>query len=320
MVVITAALAVAACDRDRNHDDRERRPAPAAPTTSQGITTLKHPTEDTTAPDWKAVDQAMGLTGKAQPGGVYKYSFPRSDLQVRIGDVAVKPALALGGWVAFKGAGRDAMGMGDLVLRESEVVPVMTKLQAMGVRQTALHNHLEGESPRVIYMHVEGRGDPVKMAQAVHGALALTKIPAVAPTGASTSSTAIGIDTAQIAQVLGHGGSMNGGVYQVSVPRTETITADGMEVPPAMGVATAINFQPTGDAKAAATGDFVLIGSEVTPVLRALRDNDIAVTALHSHMLTETPRLFFAHFWANEDALKLAHGLRAALDQTTARK
>jgi hypothetical protein len=276
-------------------------------------------TQDTPAAAWKAVDQAMGRAGKAQPGSVYKYSFPRSDLEVRVGDVTVKPALALGGWVAFKGAGRSAMVMGDLVLRESEVVPVMTKLQAMGIRQTALHNHLEGELPRVMYMHIEGYGDPVKMAQAIHEALALTNIPALAPAGAP-SSTPLGIDTAQIAHVLGHGGSVNSGVYQVSVPRAETIRADGTEVPPTMGVATAINFQPSGSAKAAVTGDFVLIGSEVDAVLRALRDNGIAITAVHSHMLTETPRLFFVHFWANDDALKLARGLGAALDQTNARK
>jgi len=270
--------------------------------------------EQAPATDWKPVDQAMGRSGKAQPGDVYKYSFPRGDLQVRIGDVTIKPALALGGWVAFKRIGGEAMALGDLVLLESEVTPVMTKLQEMGVTQTALHNHLLQESPHVMYMHIEARGDPTKVAQAVHAALALTRTPAAAPRPAAAPS--VDLDTTRIASTLGHGGSVNGGVYQVSVPRADPVRAEGMEVPPSMGVATAINFQPTGGGKAAITGDFVLTGGEVNPVIQALRAGGIQVTALHSHMLTEEPHLFFMHFWANDDALKLARGLRAALDRT----
>jgi hypothetical protein len=265
--------------------------------------------------DWKAVDQAIGRSGTMQPDDVYKYSFPRSDLQVTVREVPIKPALALGSWVAFKrmaGTKGEAMAMGDLVLLESEVTPVLTKLQAMGVEQTALHNHLQGESPRVMYLHIEAQADPTTIAGAVHAALALTKTPP-APPAPKAAAGAFDLDTARLASVLGHAGKVNGGVYQVSVPRARPVRMAGMEIPPAMGLATALNFQPTGGRKAAITGDFVLTAEEVNPVIKTLRDGGIAVTALHSHMLGEDPRLFFMHFWANDDALKLARGLRAAL-------
>src|SRR5215216_1723109 len=266
--------------------------------------------------DWKAVGQALGKEGSMQPGDVYKVSLPRSDLQVTAGGVQLKPALALGSWVAFKKSGDMTMVMGDLVLTEDEVTPVMTKLQEGGVEQTALHNHVLHESPRVMYMHIGAHGDAVKIAKAIHDALALSKTPFAAPAGAPASSEQdLGIDTKQLDQIMGQSGKVNGGVYQFSVPRAEAVTDGGMEVPPSMGLATAINFQPTGGGKAAITGDFVLTAGEVNPVIRALRDGGIEVTALHSHMLTEQPRLFFMHFWANDDAQKLARGLRAALDK-----
>jgi len=196
-----------------------------------------------------------------------------------------------------------AMVMGDLVLTEDEVTPVMTKLQEGGVQQTALHNHVLHESPRVMYMHIGAMGDAVKIARAIHEALSLSKTPFSASLTAPAGSVQdLGIDTKQLDQIMGQTGKVNGGVYQFSVPRAERISDNGVEVPPSMGVATAINFQPTGGGKAAITGDFVLIGSEVNPVIKTLRDNGIEVTALHSHMFDETPRLFFMHFWANEDA------------------
>ncbi len=270
--------------------------------------------------DWKRVDAGLGKSGALQPDGAYKVGMPRSDLHVTIGGVAVKPALALGSWVAFKQVtDSEAMLMGDLVLLESEVGPVLGKLQDGGIEQTALHNHVLHESPRVMYMHIGGHGAPARLAAALHAALALTKTP-LGASAAPASAGPLGIDSAQIGQILGYHGKVNGGVYQVGVPRGEEITADGIEVPPSMGLATAINFQPTGGGKAAITGDFVLIGNEVNPVIRALRDNGIAITALHSHMLTDSPHLFFMHYWANDDALKLAHGLRAALDKMNVKK
>jgi len=275
------------------------------------------------ATDWKAVRQALGKEGSVQPGDVYKVSLPRSDLQVTVRGVQVKPALALGSWVAFKRAGAMTMVMGDLVLTEDEVTPVLTKLQQGGVEQTALHNHVLGESPRVMYMHIHAAGDPVKIAQAIHDALALSKTPFAAPAAAPTSGDQnqdFGFDTKQVDQIMEQTGKINGGVYQFSIPRADAVTDGVMEVPPSMGVAQAINFQPTGGGRAAITGDFVLIASEVNPVIKALRDNGIEVTALHSHMLTENPRLFFMHFWANDDAQKLARGLRVALDQVNIKK
>ncbi len=266
---------------------------------------------------WKAVEDAMGRPGTLQPDGTFKFSMPRKDLKVTVSGTPIQPGLALGSWTAFEATRDHAMVMGDLVLTEDEVEPVMMKLQQEGIEETAVHNHLLHETPRVMYMHIEGHGDPVKMARAIHDALALTRTPAAQSSPATTSGEQkIGIDTARIDSILGHTGKVNGGILQVSVPRSEKIMDQGMEVPPSMGTATALNFQPTGNGRAAITGDFVLLPDEVNPVLKALRDNGIQVTALHSHMLNDQPHLLFMHFWANDDATKLARGLRAALDQT----
>jgi Domain of Unknown Function (DUF1259) len=263
--------------------------------------------------DWNKVDQALGKAGTNQPGGVHKYGLPRTDLKITVDGVAIKPALALGSWLGFIPMGSGAMFMGDLVLTENEVSPVMKRLIDDGVQITAVHNHLLRTSPAVFYMHVGGQGDPVKLAQTLHAGLALSQTPFAAPAAAQPPAT-LDLDTAAIDTALGAKGSINGGVYQFSIPRAESISEDGMAVPPSMGTAIAINFQPTGGGKAAITGDFVLLGKEVNPVLKALRDNGIEVTALHSHMIDDTPHLFFMHFWANDDVTKLAHGLRAALD------
>jgi hypothetical protein len=276
-------------------------------------------TAQTASPaNWKDVEDAIGRPGQTQPGDVLRFGLPRKDLHVTLDGVDLKAGFALGSWVAFKRVGATAMVMGDLVLTPDEVEPVMLKLQQGGVDQTALHNHLLGEAPHVMYMHIAGHGDAVQLAKAIHDAVALTKTPG--PDGASAPASDLGIDQKQVEQALGRSGKVNGGVLQFGVPRSEKITDSGMEIPPSMGVATAINFQPTGGGKAAITGDFVLLGSEVNPVIRALRDNGIAVTAIHSHMLMEEPRLFFMHFWANDDAVKLAKGLRAAIDKTNSAK
>ena len=267
------------------------------------------------ANEWKPIEDALGRKGSLQPADVYKFSMPRSDLKVTVAGTPIKPGLALGSWLAFKRMGNDAVVMGDLVLAESEVEPVMAKLQQEGIEQTAVHNHLLNESPRVMYMHVAGHGDAVKLASALKDALALTKTPAAAP-APPAEQPKLDFDTAQVDQALGHKGKNNNGIYQFSVPRVERINDMGTEIPPSMGTATAINFQPMGGGKAAITGDFVLLGKEVNAVIKALRDNGIEVTAVHSHMLTEEPRLFFLHFWANDDAMKLAKGLKAALDKT----
>jgi len=266
------------------------------------------------APDWSKVDQAFGRTGAAMPGDVHRYSFPRSDLQVTVDGVKLLPALALGGWLAFKPENSGAMMMGDLVMTEGEINPVMTKVLAGGIAVTALHNHLLRSQPATFYMHVEGHGDPARLATIIHDALAESHTPATAG-GSTAAQEKLDMNVEQIEQVLGRKGKVMGGVLQFGVPRADAINEQGMAVPPAMGTATGINFQPTGGGKAAITGDFVLANSEVEPVLSALRNSGIEVTALHNHMLGDQPRAFFVHFWANDDALKLARGLRSALDK-----
>lgn len=265
------------------------------------------------------VDSILGRTGAAQPGGIIKYSFPRTDLTVVADSVTLKAAFALGGWAAFKSVGRGmTMVMGDLVLTEDEVNPVLRALQLGGIEQTAVHNHLLNESPRIIYVHISAHGEAGKIASALRDALALTKIPLrqLPPAAATANLSAVdALDTAGIARTLGFSGKLNGIVYQVSIPRPEKITAEGVDVPPSMGTATAINFQPIGNGRAAVTGDFVLRAGEVNPVLRALQSHGIRTTALHSHMIDENPRLLFMHFWGKDDAVTLAKGLRAALDQ-----
>jgi hypothetical protein len=280
----------------------------------------KASTPEQTSSPWKVVEDAMGRPGQMQPGDVIKFGLPRKDLHVTLEGVDIKATLALGSWVAFKKGDGSSMVMGDLVLTQDEVEPVMLKLQEGGIEQSALHNHLLGEAPHIMYMHIAGHGDAAQMAKVIHDAVALTKTPGPDASPAPPATTDLGFDQKQVEQVLGHTGKVNGGVLQVGVPRSETITDSGMTVPPSMGVATALNLQPTGNGKAAITGDFVLLGNEVNPVIKTLRQNGIAVTALHSHMLMEEPRLFFMHFWANDDAVKLAKGLRAALDKTNSAK
>ncbi len=266
--------------------------------------------------EWRPVESALGRSGKLQPDDTFKFSMPRRDLRVSVAGTPIKPGLALGSWIAFVGAPDHAMVMGDLVLTESEVEPVMIKLQQMGIQVTAVHNHLLNETPRVMYMHVESHGNAVQLGKAIHDALVLTKTPPPDSGSPATSPDSLGIDPAQIGQILGHKATVNGGIVQVSVPRSERIMDEGIEVPPSMGTATALNFQPTGNGHAAIAGDFALLPNEVNPVLKILRENGIQVTALHSHMLNDEPHLLFMHFWANDDAAKLAKGLRAALDQT----
>lgn len=268
--------------------------------------------------DWKKVDAALGRSA-AVTGDVHRYGFPRSDLQVTLDGVAIRPAFALGGWVAFKPMHGGAMIMGDLVLLETEINPVMSKLLDGGLEVTAVHNHLLRASPATFYMHVGGHGDPVKIGETLHAALAVSKTP-LAPPAAPATSPAVDLDTAKLDAIIGAKGQANGGVYQFGVPRREPPTESGVAVTGPLGGANAINFQPTGGGKAAITGDFLVTAEEVNPLIKTLRANGIEVTAVHSHMLDEQPRMIFIHFWANDDAEKLARGLRAGLDKTAAGK
>lgn len=276
------------------------------------VATLAFTVSAQAAPDWNAVGQALGKPGAVMAGGVYRVGLPRTDLNVKLGDITLRPTFALGSWVAFMPMGDNAMVMGDLVLTEDEVNPVMKKLAQEHIQITALHNHLFHAAPATFYMHIYGDGNPVSLAHSIHDALALSKTPfAAAP--APATPPAIDLDTAAIDSALGAKGSIAGGVYQVSIARREPVMDHGMVMPLPMGASEAINFQPLGSGKAAITGDFMLTAEEVNPVLAALRENDIEVTALHNHMLDDQPRLFFMHFWAHDDLPKLLTGLRAAL-------
>ncbi|HZF10964.1 MAG TPA: DUF1259 domain-containing protein [Thermoanaerobaculia bacterium] len=267
-------------------------------------------------PLWAKVDAALGATGKDLPGGVHRFGWPRRDLHVQVGEVAVEPALALGSWGAFVKAGETgmAMAMGDLVLLEAELTPVVTELQAGGIEIAAIHNHLIGESPHVVYVHFSGHGEAAALAAGLKKALARTATPLTpAPPAAASPGAAEEPAFATVQQVLGRKGTLAGTVLQLGVPRAERIEEHGLEIPASMGMGTALNFQRVGGAQVATTGDFVLLASEVNPVIRELRAQGIEVTALHSHMLAETPRLFFLHFWGVGSPEKIAGALKAAL-------
>lgn len=268
--------------------------------------------------NWAAVDQALGRPGSTQADGVRRYGFPRSDLHVTLDGIAIKPALALGGWLAFEPMRSNAMVMGDLVLTQDEVNPVMSELLKGGIQVTAVHNHLLRSSPMTIYMHVEGRGDPARLAATLHAALALSHTPPAASPAATAA--ALDLDTAAMDRIMGRQGNANGGVYQFTFPRAEKIIDDGMPVGASMGTGTGINFQPIDGGRVATTGDFVLLGSEVDPVTRALRSANIQITALHSHMIGEQPTIYFMHFWGVGPAAQLAAGLRAAVDRTNVQR
>jgi hypothetical protein len=273
-------------------------------------------------PDWKAVESALGKSGQIQPGGVFRIGMPRTDLTVTVKGVPVKAGFALGSYAAFKSVGDHTMVMGDLVLLDQEIPAVMAGLFRGGLEVTAVHNHLNEVSPHVMYMHYGGHGDAIKLATALRQALSASGTPLGSGSSAAAAPPAgPGLNTKQIEQGLGRTGrAMDGGVFQVTVPRAEVITEMGVPLLPAMGVTTVMNFQPTGDGKAAITGDFVLIDKEVNAVARALMQHGIDVTAIHNHGLMDMPRLFYMHFWANDDPLKLAQGLKAALDQTNSAK
>ncbi len=259
---------------------------------------------------WDGVEKALGQKGAIQ-GDMLKVTLPRTDLSVKTGDVPVDAKLAFTSWIGFKATGKTVMMMGDLVLLETEVAPVMAKLVSEGIKVTALHNHLIGTSPAIMYLHFSGDGNSEKLAGAMRSALSVTGTP-TAPPAMSKPETGTA-DWTMVEAILGKAGQKKGRLLQMGFPRKEKIVEKGMEIPPYLGVATSINMRMIGT-KAATTGDFVLIGSEVNPVIKALVEHGITVTAVHSHMLFESPRLFFLHFWGYDNPDKLANGLKAALD------
>ncbi len=262
--------------------------------------------------DTTKIDQVLGRSGQ-KTGDVYRVGFPRTDLQVTVGGVAVKPGLALGSWAAFSGTDASASVMGDLVLLEGEVNPVMFKLRASGIEITAVHNHILNETPRVLYMHYMGHGDAAELARSLRAALAVSKTPLGAPAAPAPAPASPPAFIKTIEDTLGRKGQFNGGVLAFGIPRSEAITEGGMTLTTPQGVAESINFQETSSGQVATTGDFILKAEEVNPVISALEEHNIQVTALHSHMLTEEPRMFFMHFWATGNAEPVAQGIKAAL-------
>jgi len=279
-----------------------------------GLAAVSLRAEEATDATWKKVDTVLGASGKDLPGGVHRFGWPRRDLHVRIGEVPVQAALGLGSWGAFvkTGHGDEAMAMGDLVLLESELARVVAALQAGGIEISAIHNHLVNESPHVVYVHFSGHGDAAALAATLKQALAQTATPLAAAGPPAKLQPADERAFNTVEEVLGRKGALAGTVLQIGVPRAETIEENGMEVPASMGMATALNFARVGE-RVATTGDFVLIAAEVNPVIRELRSRGIEVTALHSHMLAETPRLFFMHFWGVGSPETIAGALKAAL-------
>src|SRR5215208_8049371 len=271
--------------------------------------------EEASSLDWDAVGEAIGKEGERMEGDVYRINMPRSDLSVTSQGVDIKPGLALGSYAAFKQTGEnEALVMGDLVLTEDEHNPVIDRLQQGGIEQTAIHKHLLNESPAVWWTHIHGQGDPVELAQTIRAALDLSGTPLSKSGGGSED---LGIDTERLDEIIGHTGKTEGGIHKYNIGRAEEVTTeDGTSLNAPMGVATAINFQPTEGDQAAINGDFVMTAEEVNPVIRKLRQNGIEVVSLHNHGLDDEPRLFYMHFWANDDAEGLAQGLRRALEQT----
>jgi Domain of Unknown Function (DUF1259) len=261
--------------------------------------------------DTTGIDEGLGRSGQ-KTGEVYKLSFPRTDLHVTVNGVAINPGLALGSWAAFSGTNDKAMVMGDLVLLEGELNPVMKKLRDAGFEVTAVHNHLFDEAPRVMYMHYMGEGNANQLAKSLHDALAASKTPLGKPASPpAEAATPAWVKAVQDA--VGREGAYKGGVLSFAVPRSNAITMRGTTITPAQGVAESINFQEAGTGKVATTGDFVLTADEVNPVISALEENQISITALHSHMLREEPRLFFMHFWGTGSAEAMGGGIKAAL-------
>lgn len=266
--------------------------------------------------DTAAIDKALGRSGTAVADGVYRVSFPRSDLKVAIGGVRLAPGLALGSYAAFKMEAQGSLALGDLVLTEPEIQPVMQSLRDSGLQITALHNHLRSERPHVMYMHFMGTGDASTIAGSLRKALALSATPMGPPKTADATPPWF---AKSIEDTLGRSGKSSNGVLSIGVPRQENITMQGMSVPAAMGVATSLNFQAVDNTRIATTGDFVLTASEVPSVEQTLVSNHFEVTALHSHMMGDSPALYYMHFWAVGEPRAIAAGLKDALSHVAVR-
>lgn len=270
-----------------------------------------------TALDTVGIAQSLGRVGSAMPGEVYRVAFPRTDLRVKINDVIVSPGLGLSGYAAFKQESTTTLALGDIVLRESEIQGVMASLEANGFHVTALHNHLRNETPHVMYLHFMATGDAKQLGSALRNALLLTNTPLAVMKKADAAAPWY---AGAIQDGLGYQGKASNGILSIGVPRAEDITMQGYAVPPAMGVGIAMNFQAVGTTRVATTGDFVLVESEVNDVEQSLRSHDFEVTALHHHMIGDSPHLYYMHFWSVQSPSAIAAGLRDALSHVAVKK
>src|SRR6476619_5625320 len=265
--------------------------------------------QDVPAP-YKEVLTFLGKSGDFKDN-VLKVNIPRNDVTVTIASVATPTPFGFGGWIAMtKGTGMEVM-MGDLVLLQDEVNPVMSALLENGLEVTALHNHFFWDEPRIFYMHVHGHGAPMDLAKKVKPALDLIGVSAPAPPAPPAASP--GLDDAGLAQIAGHPGERTGAVYKITVGRDDLkITEMGAVINARMGLNTWAAFGGT-DSDAAIAGDVAMLANEVTAVLKALRQNGLQVVAIHHHMTGTQPTIFFLHYWGKEPADKLAAAFKAAL-------
>lgn len=262
-----------------------------------------------TTGDFRDVEQILGITGQTQEG-VFVVSFPRSDIKVTIHGESVPTAFGFGSWTAWKNMGNEMMVMGDLVLLEKEINPVISALEEANIYVTALHNHFLGEKPRIMYMHIHGVGQAGALARGIRNALDKTETPRSHPVATSASPS---IDTKRIEEIIGHVGKAGGGIYKITVGR-HGVKTHGMELTSSMGLNSWIAFIGTND-RAHVAGDIAMLANEVNPVIRALRKHGIKIVAVHNHMLDEEPRIFFLHYWGTGKAENLARAFRDALAQ-----
>ncbi|MEU0738925.1 DUF1259 domain-containing protein [Streptomyces sp. NPDC006134] len=270
----------------------------------------------TTAADWADVRDVFGRPGEMRRF-MYHTAFPRRDLRIFSRGILIKPSLALGTHVSFvRYADGSTLLMGDVVVTERELQPFCDLLHRHGITQSALHKHLLAHEPDVWWVHVHAHGhDPVAVARGLCAALKRTGTPPAEPPG---SSPPVDLDTAAIDAALGVEGAVDSGIYRCTYVRRETVTDGPLVLPAGLGSTTSVGFQPLGGGRAALSGDVVMVAGEVQSVLAALRRGGIELVELHHHLLTEEPRLFFVHYWAVGDAVRLARAVRTAVDATDA--
>ncbi|WP_394845442.1 DUF1259 domain-containing protein [Pendulispora brunnea] len=270
-------------------------------------------TTGATAHDYSSVARVFGKQGKPFPGGLYKFEFPRTDLKLTVRGLELSSSLThTTSFIFYPMKNDQVMVMADFVATETEAQAVMSKLSGTSVKMAAMHKHLLSEEPRVLWIHLMANGDQAEIARLVHGALAQTGALGAAPPKPVEHT----VDTAKLDQILGGTGVMDAGVRHYLFPRKESMKMHGMPVPSTFGAMASLRFQPTGEGKAAINGDFAMLADEVQGVVDTLRAHGIEIAELHHHDLWDEPRLFYLHFWANDDAVKLARALRAALDKT----